>query len=66
MLPLDGVRHDDSSNSFATETELGSVIKGKGSKADHSALHSMVVPEMIEEQEDDVENSKIDIKGSNE
>ena len=58
-LHLDELRHNDSSGSFATETELGSGKVGGNTKAGKSGgvnyNSSVPVPEMIEEQEDDAE-----------
>ena len=54
MLPLDGLRHtDNDSNSFATETELGSAPhKGAGTGKSKKEYNSVAVAEMIEEQDE--------------
>ena len=44
LLPLDGLRFNDNSNSVTTETDLGSVKKTLKPEK------SLVVPDMIEER----------------
>ena len=61
-MNLDGIRHGDS-GSFATETELGSVT-GTGLAAGKSPTNyqtSVVVPETIEEHDDDAEQPRDEV-----